>query len=190
MSQGVGNIRKALPRPDHARDHETRQNACNHHASPDADGVRDVAAADVAPRHDVLGPGEGKQHEDGGWQHLHAQQPALQVGAVLRCNRRHTSGAQWDHSPALRHLLTARLKLKQAACPDGPTRVDGTRPRGDGDEQALPVAEEDDGLDQRKLEEGLEGRQQLVGAQVEEEQAVEGHGVGEVVDDGDPQVPG
>lgn len=63
---------------------------------------------------------------------------------------------------------------------------DGARACGNGDEQALPVRQEDDRLDQRKLEQRLEGCQQLVGAQVEEQQAIERDRVGQVVEDGDP----
>lgn len=45
--------------------------------APDANGMRNIAAADVPSRHHILGPGEGKDHEDGRWKHLHAQQPVL-----------------------------------------------------------------------------------------------------------------
>ena len=50
----------------------------------------------------------------------------------------------------------------------------------------LPEGEEDDQLDHRELEHGLEGRQQVVRAHVEQKQRVQRHGVGQVVDDGDP----
>lgn len=44
------------------------------------------------------------------------------------------------------------------------TRGNGAGTGGNGDEQTLPVRQENDRLDQRKLEQWLEGRQQLMRA--------------------------
>ena len=52
----------------------------------------------------------------------------------------------------------------------------------------LPEGEEDDALDGEELDDGVEGLEELPGAVVEEEEAVEGQGHGDVVDDGDVEV--
>ena len=68
----------------HARPHAQRHarlDAQRHARAPYADGVGDVASPDGSPCHLVLCPWEGKEHEDGGGQHLHADQPVLDVHA-------------------------------------------------------------------------------------------------------------
>ena len=53
----------------------------------------------------------------------------------------------------------------------------------------LPEGQEDHHLDHRKLEQRVEWGQQLVGAQVEQQQGIQRHRVRDVVDDGNPQEP-
>lgn len=53
----------------------------------------------------------------------------------------------------------------------------------------LPEGEEDDGLDEHEFHERVEGRQQVVRAQVEHEKGKQRHAVRDVVDDRDVQVP-
>ena len=60
---------------------------------------------------------------------------------------------------------------------------------GGGGKPDLPKCHENDSLDQDELEEGVEGGQEVVSAKVEEQQRIQRQGVGDVIDDGDPQVP-
>ena len=53
----------------------------------------------------------------------------------------------------------------------------------------LPEGEEDDRLDDAELEDGVKGREHLLGCQVEHDESVERQGDGQVVNEGDVQVP-
>jgi len=55
--------------------------------------------------------------------------------------------------------------------------------------QYLPEGEEDHHLDHCKLQQGVEGRQELVGAEVEQQQCIQSRRVGKIVNDGDPEIP-
>lgn len=69
-----------------------------------------------------------------------------------------------------------------------PYRVDELELLQDCEDESLPEGEEDDGLDRKELDDWVEGAEQVVGREVEQEQGVQGQGDAHVVDEGGVQV--
>lgn len=130
--------------------------------------------------------GEGVSQDDGGEEHLHADDEVLPAG-------RHRAGA--DFMP----VDIERVGNDAAAFQDGedhalngPQMNIGSLLGFESDSSVwdftLPEGQEDDGLDREELEHGLVWPEEVAGGEEEEEEGVERQADGEVVDDGDVQV--
>ena len=107
----------------------------------------------------VHGDGEGVSEGDSSKEHLDTDEEVLVSGA--------DSARPGGRRPVIRL--------------DG---LNGPRLLKDGQEEALPVREEDDGLDSEELQDWLVGSEQVFGGEVKEKECVESQGDTDVVDDG------